>query len=160
EVSAKTIKNCWLHTKIISLRDNDRTPIIPISSTFVDNNEAVNEYLSVDPNDANDLQQVIDTLCIRHPMSLEDLLRAEEHEVLHQQFNEKDFVQAATEIEQVEDKVVTPSLTGKEQLNILRSALKIVDKRIDNGRVTMKFLCKLQSCICEEIRKEEAEIQI
>ncbi|CAG8536041.1 2341_t:CDS:2 [Dentiscutata heterogama] len=31
----------------------------------------------------------------------------------------------------------------EEQLNILRSALRIVDERIDDGRETMKSLCKL-----------------
>ncbi|CAG8539821.1 11231_t:CDS:2 [Racocetra persica] len=58
----KTIKNCWLHTRIISSRDNDGTSISPF--TFVDNNEAVNEYL----------------------------LKAKNHEELYQQFNEDDFV--------------------------------------------------------------------
>ncbi|CAG8815690.1 6391_t:CDS:2, partial [Cetraspora pellucida] len=88
---------------IVFLCDNDETPIS--SFTFVDNNKAVNECLSIDPNNVRKLQQ---------------------------QFNKKDFVQTATELEQVEDKSMIPSLTEKEQLNILYSVLKIVDKRIND----------------------------
>ena len=40
------------------------------------------------------------------------------------------------EMEQVENEFVAPPLTGEEQLNILRGALKIVDERIDDCRVT------------------------
>ncbi|CAG8723133.1 5719_t:CDS:1, partial [Cetraspora pellucida] len=65
-------------------------------------------------------------------MSLENLLEAEDHEELYQQFNKKDFVQTATKLEQVKDEVVISSLTRKKQLNILYSVLKIVYKRIDN----------------------------
>ncbi|CAG8590604.1 16636_t:CDS:2, partial [Dentiscutata heterogama] len=80
EVSTKTIKNCWFYTKIISPCNDNGTPITP---TFVNNNKAINKYLPIDPNDAKKLQQVINTLCVHNPMSLEDLLKAEEHEELH-----------------------------------------------------------------------------
>lgn len=63
-------------------------------------------------------------------------------------------------LEQVEDEIMIPPLTGKEQLDILRGALRIVDERIDDGGTTMKTLRKLQSRIREEVQKEEAEKQI
>ncbi|CAG8735262.1 4359_t:CDS:1, partial [Dentiscutata heterogama] len=66
----------------------------------------------------------------------------------------------AIEIEQVEDEFVAPLLIGEEQLNILHGALKIVDERIDDCEVTMKILCKLQTCIHEEVRKEKARKQV
>ncbi|CAG8717194.1 13695_t:CDS:2, partial [Dentiscutata heterogama] len=114
-VSIKTIKNCWLYTKIISPCDNNETSII--LSTYINNNEAINKYLPINPNDAKELQQVIDILCVCYPISLEDLLKAKEHE----------------------------------------GALKIVDKRINDSGVMIKSLYKLQACIHEEVRKEEAK---
>ncbi|CAG8639230.1 1052_t:CDS:1, partial [Racocetra persica] len=70
---------------------------------------------------------------------------------LHQQFNDDDFIQAATEIDYVENEVIIQPLTEREQLDILHSTLQIVDKRINNGEVTIKSLRKLQSHIREEI---------
>ncbi|CAG8484528.1 9092_t:CDS:2, partial [Cetraspora pellucida] len=125
-INTKTIKNCWLHIRIISLHDNDKTPISFL--TFVDNNKAINKYLSIDPNDARELQQVINML-------------------------------SATELEQVEDEVVISSLAKKEQLNILYSILKIVNKRINDSGITIKSLYKLQFCIYKEVQKEVTERQ-
>ncbi|CAG8460994.1 7946_t:CDS:2 [Cetraspora pellucida] len=70
---------------------------------------------------------------------------------VHQQFNDKDLIKAATEIKYIENEVVIEPLTGKEQLDILCNVLRIVDKRIDNSGVTMRSLCKLQLCIHEEV---------
>ena len=67
---------------------------------------------------------------------------------------------AATKIEQIENEVVISPLTGKEQLEILRNALRIVEERIDDGGITMRSLCKLQSRIREEVRKEETKNQV
>ncbi|CAG8595685.1 164_t:CDS:2, partial [Dentiscutata heterogama] len=67
---------------------------------------------------------------------------------------------AVESINNVEDEFVVPPLTGEEQLIILRSALRIVDERIDDGGVTMKTLRKLQTCIREEIRKEKVGKQV
>ncbi|CAG8601081.1 16730_t:CDS:1, partial [Dentiscutata heterogama] len=75
-------------------------------------------------------------------------------------FTDEDLIHTATEIEQIEDEFVVPPLTGEEQLNILHSALRIVDERIDDGGETIKSLCKLQSCIREEVRKEKAGKQV
>ncbi|CAG8528232.1 2397_t:CDS:2 [Racocetra fulgida] len=89
-------------------------------------------------------------LHIRNPMSIEDLLDFEEKRMdIHQQFNDNDFIQGAIEIEQVEN-----------ELDILRNALRIVDERIDDGGITIRSLHKLQSCIREEVRKEEAKKQV
>ncbi|CAG8748082.1 8285_t:CDS:1, partial [Racocetra fulgida] len=51
---------------------------------------------------------------------------------IHQQFNDEDLIQAATEIEHIENKIEIQPLTRKEQLEILRSALRIIDERIDD----------------------------
>ncbi|CAG8799022.1 34785_t:CDS:1, partial [Racocetra persica] len=53
KVFTKTIKNCWLHTKIIFSHDDDETPIS--FSTFVDNNKDINEYLPIDSNNTKEL---------------------------------------------------------------------------------------------------------
>ncbi|CAG8800784.1 18360_t:CDS:1, partial [Racocetra fulgida] len=99
-------------------------------------------------------------LYIRNPMSIEDLLDFEEERInIHQQFSDNDFIQGATEIEQVENEIMIQPLTRKEQLDILRNALRIVDERIDDGGITMRSLRKLQSRIHEDVRKEEAEKQ-
>ncbi|CAG8790951.1 16320_t:CDS:2, partial [Racocetra fulgida] len=94
-----------------------------------------------------ELQQTLDTLHIQKNMEI------------HQQFSDEDFIQAATEIEHIENEVTIQPLTGKEQLDILCGVLRIVDEKIDNCGVTMRSLCKLQMCIREEVRKEEAENQ-
>ncbi|CAG8849546.1 7365_t:CDS:1, partial [Racocetra persica] len=78
---------------------------------------------------------------------------------IHQQFNDDDFVQAATEIDHVENEVIIQPLIRQEQLEILHNALQIVDKKIDDGEITMKALYKLQTRIREEIQKEKAEKQ-
>ncbi|CAG8805869.1 23578_t:CDS:2, partial [Racocetra persica] len=125
--------------------------------------EDVKESLFVDPDDelaTIELQQTIDTLCIRNPIPIKDLLDLEKEKTeIHQQFNDDDFVQAATEIDYVENEVIIQPLTRQEQLEILRNALQIVDEKIDNSGITMKALCKLQIHIREEIRKEKAEKQ-
>ncbi|CAG8833820.1 20528_t:CDS:1, partial [Racocetra persica] len=79
------------------------------------------------------------------------LLEFEEKNMeIHLQFNDEDFIQAATEIEDEENEVTIQPVTRKEQLDILHGALRIVDERIDDGGVTMKSLHELQSCIREE----------
>ncbi|CAG8782211.1 11284_t:CDS:1, partial [Racocetra persica] len=93
-------------------------------------------------------------------MLIKDLLDLEEEKTeIHQQFNDNDFVQAATKIDHIENEVIIQPLTEQEQLEILRNALQIVDEKIDDGGITMKALRKLQTRIREEIRKEEAEKQ-
>ncbi|CAG8724729.1 1830_t:CDS:2 [Racocetra persica] len=76
-------------------------------------------------------------------------------------FTNEDLIQAAIEVEQVEEEFVMPPLTGEEQLNILRSALRIVDERIDNGGIIIKSLRKLQSCIREKVweKKDKKQVQ-
>ncbi|CAG8639194.1 21992_t:CDS:1, partial [Cetraspora pellucida] len=67
-------------------------------------------------------------------MAIEDLLNLEKENIeIHQQFNDDNFIQAATEIDHVENEIIIQPLTRKEQLNILHSALQIVDKRINNN---------------------------
>ncbi|CAG8482312.1 3924_t:CDS:2, partial [Dentiscutata heterogama] len=112
--------------------------------------ENVEKSLLVDPDNelaADELQQILDIF-------------EEEKIDIHQQFNDNDFIQGVTKIEQVENDVITQLLTRKEQLDILCNALKIVNKRNDDGEITMRSLYKLQSHIQEEVRKEEAEKQV
>ncbi|CAG8663587.1 2221_t:CDS:2, partial [Dentiscutata heterogama] len=54
------------------------------------------------------------------------------------QFDDKDFIEAAIEVEQIENEV----------------------ERIDDGGVTIRSLHKLQSHIREEVWKEETEKQV
>ncbi|CAG8535610.1 16326_t:CDS:2 [Dentiscutata heterogama] len=125
--------------------------------------EDIEENLLVDPNDeleVKELQQQIDALGVHNPMPVEDLLNIEEEREAHHQFTDEDLIQAATEIEQEKNKIVITPLTGKEQLRILCDALRIVDERIDDSRVTIKSLHKLQSHICEKVQKEKAEKQV
>ncbi|CAG8595448.1 15535_t:CDS:2 [Racocetra fulgida] len=126
--------------------------------------EDVEESIFVDLDDelaTEELQQTLNALHICNPMPIKDLLDLEEERTeIYQQFNDDNFVQAATEIDHVENEVIAQPLTGKEQLDILRNALQIVDERIDDGGVTMKSLRKLQSHIHEEVQKEEAEKQV
>ncbi|CAG8617462.1 10636_t:CDS:2, partial [Racocetra persica] len=75
-------------------------------------------------------------------------------------FTDEDLIQAAIEVKQVEEEFVIPTLTGEEQLNILRGALRIVNERIDDSGIIMKSLRKLQSCIREEVQKEKARKQV
>ncbi|CAG8833421.1 8691_t:CDS:2, partial [Cetraspora pellucida] len=112
---------CWFCTKVVSSRDESGVPVVP--PAIVESNDDVEENPPSDPNDeltVKALQQQID-------------------------FTNEDLIQAATEVKQVEEKFVMPSLTGEEQLNILHGALRIVDERIDDGGVTMKSLRKLQT---------------
>ncbi|CAG8763049.1 16622_t:CDS:1, partial [Dentiscutata heterogama] len=121
------------------------------------------ENLSIDPDNemaTKELQQAIDILHVRSPISIKDLLDLEKKVEVHQQFDDEDFIEAATEVEQIENEIVIPLLTGKEQLEILRNALRIVEERIEDGGVTMRSLRKLQSRIHEEVRKEETEKQV
>ncbi|CAG8811110.1 15019_t:CDS:1 [Cetraspora pellucida] len=161
EVSAETIRRCWFRTKVVSSCDESRVPVVP--PAIVESNDDVEENPPPDPNDeltVKALKQQIDVLHVRNPLSVEDLLTLEEEREAHHQFTDEDLIQAATEVEQVEEEFVMPSLTGEEQLNILRGALRIVDERIDDGGVTMKSLRKLQTCIREEVRKEKAGKQV
>ncbi|CAG8802910.1 15378_t:CDS:2 [Cetraspora pellucida] len=161
EVSAETIRRCWFCTKIVSPRDENGIPVIP--SIAVESINNVEESLPLDSNDqqaAKELQQQIDLLNLHNPMPIEDLLNLDEELEVHHLFTDEDLIQTATEIEQVEDEFVVLPLTGEEQLIILRSALRIVDERIDDGGVTMKTLRKLQTCIREEIRKEKVRKQV
>ncbi|CAG8766848.1 15621_t:CDS:1, partial [Racocetra fulgida] len=82
-----------------------------------------------------------------------------ERKNIHQQFDDNDLIQGATEIEQVENEVMIQLLNRKKQLDILCNALRIIDERIDDGGITMRSLHKLQLCICEEVQKEKAEKQ-
>ncbi|CAG8691172.1 9196_t:CDS:2, partial [Racocetra persica] len=107
----------------------------------------------LDPNNeltVKELQQQIDILSVQNPLSIEDLLNLKEEREAYYQFTDEDLIQAVMEVEPVEEEFVMPTLTGEEQLNILRSALRIVNERIDDGGITMKSLHKLQSCIREE----------
>ncbi|CAG8588624.1 19583_t:CDS:2 [Racocetra fulgida] len=161
EVSAETIRRCWFRTKIVSPRDENGIPVVP--PIAVESIDDVEENLPLDSNEqraAKELQQQIDILNLRNPMPIEDLLNLDEEQEVHHQFTDEDLIQTATEIEQVEDEFVAPPLTGEEQLNILRCALRIVDERIDDGGVTMKTLRKLQTCIREEVQKEKAGKQV
>ena len=158
EVSAETIKRCWFRTKVVSPRDENGVPIVPPIS-----DEGIDDVEETDPNDelaVKELQQQINILHVRNPMPIEDLLNLEEEQEVHHQFTDEDLIHTATEIEQIEDEFVVPSLTREEQLNILHSALRIVDERIEDGGVTMKSLRKLQTCIREEVRKEKASKQV
>ncbi|CAG8827096.1 16095_t:CDS:1, partial [Cetraspora pellucida] len=151
EVSTKTIRSCWLRTKTITSRDDNGVPIIP--PTVIEGTNDIEENPPVDPNDEliiKELQQQINMLQVRNPMPIEDLLNPEEEREIHQQFTDEDLIHGATEIEEAEDEFVMLPLTGEEQLNILRGALRIVDERVDDGGVTLKFLRKLQNCIREE----------
>ncbi|CAG8814041.1 8870_t:CDS:1, partial [Racocetra persica] len=76
------------------------------------------------------------------------------------QFNDEDFIKAATEVEQIKNEIVILPLTRKEQLEILCRTLRIVDERIDDIGVIMKFLHKLQLRIHKKVQKEEAEKQV
>ncbi|CAG8543158.1 18176_t:CDS:2, partial [Racocetra fulgida] len=109
----------------------DGTPIV--SSPLV---EDVEESPFVDPDNelaAEKLQQTLDMLHIHNPMSIEDLLDFEKEKIdIHQQFNDDDLIQGAIEIEHVENEIMIQPLTRKEQLEILRNALRIVDERIDD----------------------------
>ncbi|CAG8633108.1 14180_t:CDS:1, partial [Dentiscutata heterogama] len=144
--------------KIISLCNEDGVLIVP--PPLIEN---VEESLFFDHDNelaTKKLQQTLDALHICNPMAIEDLLNLEKKNIeIHQQFNDNDFIQAATEIDYIENKVIIQLLTRKEQLDILRNALQIVDERINDDGVTMKSLRKLQSCIREEVRKEEAKKQ-
>ncbi|CAG8516319.1 23218_t:CDS:2, partial [Racocetra persica] len=178
----KWIKVAWgeifLYVKIISPRDEDGMPIDPLPlyedkmsvvlPPFVKDVEDllvedVKENLFVDLDNElaiKELQQVLDILHLQNSISIKDLLNLEKEKIdTHQQFSDEDFIQTAIEVEQVENEIIIQPLTGKEQLDILRNALRIVDERIDDSGVIMKSLCKLQSYICGEVRKEEAEKQ-
>ncbi|CAG8817525.1 3565_t:CDS:2, partial [Racocetra fulgida] len=108
--------------------DEDRIPVVP--PPFVENVEDllvkdVKENPFVDPDNelaTKELQQVLDTLHLWNPISIKDLLN----------FDDEDFIQTAIEVEQVENEIITQPLTRKEQLDILRNALRIVDERIDD----------------------------
>ncbi|CAG8741521.1 485_t:CDS:1, partial [Racocetra fulgida] len=109
--------------------------VLVILSPLVEDME-VEESFFIDLDNksaAKELQQTLDALHIRNPMSIEELLDFEEEKIeIHQQFNDNDLIQAATEIEHAENEVIIQSLTGKEQLDILRNVLRIVDERIDD----------------------------
>ncbi|CAG8676501.1 26050_t:CDS:1, partial [Racocetra persica] len=99
-----------------------------------------------------ELQQQIDALRIHTPMSIKNWLNPEDEQEVHQQFANEDFVQDAIEIEQgEEEKILEPTLTAKEKLNVLHDAMKIVTEIVDNGRVTLRSFCKIQSHIRDEV---------
>ncbi|CAG8770954.1 6535_t:CDS:2, partial [Cetraspora pellucida] len=125
----KTIKNCWVHTKIISPHDESGMPIISESR-----NRNMRENL------------------------VEENLNLEGKENMHQQFTDDDFVQGAIEVEQGEEKkVVEPFLSPKEKLAILHEALKIVVEMVDDNRITMKSLHKIQTHIRKKVQREKNE---
>ncbi|CAG8442871.1 1321_t:CDS:2 [Dentiscutata heterogama] len=71
-----------------------------------------------------------------------------------------DFIQGAIEVEQgEEEEVVELSLTSKEKLAILREALKIVVKMVNDNEIIMKSLLKIQTRIREEVQREKNEKQ-
>ncbi|CAG8799278.1 29133_t:CDS:1, partial [Racocetra persica] len=161
EVSPETIRRCWFRTKVVSSHDENGVPVAP--HAIVESIDDVKENPSPDPNDeltVKELQQQIDVLPVRNPLSIEDLLNLEEEQEAHHQFTDEDLIQAAMEVKQVEEEFIMPTLTGEEQLNILHGALRIVDERINDGGVTIKSLHKLQSCIREKVRKEKAGKQV
>ncbi|CAG8750629.1 12330_t:CDS:2, partial [Racocetra persica] len=102
--------------------------------------EDVKKSIFVNPDDelaTEKLQQTLNALHIHNLIPIKDLLDFEKKRTeIHQQFNDDDFVEAATEIDHVEN------------------------KRINDSRVIIKFLHKLQSYIHEKVQKEEAEKQI
>ena len=100
-------------------------------------------------------------LHVRTPISVKNWLNPEGEEDVHQQFTDDDFVQGAIEVKQgEEEEVVEPSLTPKEKLVILREALKIVVKMVNDNGITMKSLRKIQTRICEEVQREKNEKQV
>ncbi|CAG8589167.1 9121_t:CDS:2 [Racocetra fulgida] len=117
--------------KIVSSCDEDGAPVV--SPSFV---EDVEKTPFVDPDNelaAKKLQQTLDTLYVHNPIPIKDLLELEEKIEIHQEFNDESFIQAATEIKNAENEITVQPLTRKEQLDILHGALRIVDKRIDDG---------------------------
>ncbi|CAG8550464.1 3363_t:CDS:2 [Scutellospora calospora] len=107
--------------KIISPHDKDSvlvvSPLLPPLIEDIEENIFIN---SDDELTTEKLQQTLNVLYIHNPMPIKDLLDLEEEKAeIHQQFNDDNF------------------------LDILRNALQIVDKRIDDSEVTMKSLCKL-----------------
>ncbi|CAG8850848.1 36637_t:CDS:1, partial [Racocetra persica] len=150
-VSTKTIKHCWSHTKIVSLCDKAGMPIStpPVTNNLENPNEELDKELGEELG--KELQQQIDALCIRTPMSIKNWLNPEDEQEVHQQFANEDFVQGAIEIEQrEEEKILEPTLTAKEKLNVLRDAMKIVTDIVDDGGVILRSLRKIQSHIHDE----------
>ena len=95
-------------------------------------------------------------------MAIKDLVNPEDEVKVHQEFTDEDLIQSGIEAEEAEEEEgeAESTMTGKEQLAVLRDVLKIVDEKIDDNGVTMRSLRKLQSRIREEVRKEEAEKQV
>ncbi|CAG8796765.1 5814_t:CDS:2, partial [Cetraspora pellucida] len=108
KVSDEMIQRCWFYTKIISSCDESGISVVfPIAVESIDN---VKENLPLNSNDQQTEQEV------------------------YYQFTDKNLIQTAIKIEQVENEFVALPLTGEKQLNILHSALRIVDERIYDGR--------------------------
>ncbi|CAG8686848.1 10599_t:CDS:2, partial [Dentiscutata heterogama] len=141
QVSVETIKNCWAYTKIGSPRNKTGMPIIfSLSIVYIENAE---ENISVKTN-----------------VDVEDNENKSKKKV-HQQFTNDNFVQGIIEIEQVEEEeAIELFLISKEQLNILREALKIVVEMVEDNRAMIRFLHKVQAHIHEEIRKEKNKKQV
>ncbi|CAG8602692.1 10234_t:CDS:2 [Racocetra fulgida] len=124
--------------KIVSSRDEDGVLVVPPPSPPLIKNVEKTLFFDYDNELATkELQQTLDALHVRNLMPIENLLNLEKENVeIHQQFNDDDFIQAATKIDHIENEVIIQPLTGREQLDILRSALQIVDEKIDNASIT------------------------
>jgi len=159
EVTPETIKNCWNHTNILSSSNGVETSAAEDPSPTRDDTPILSaEEAAVE----NELTTQMRTLRVQDPMAIKDLVNPEDEEKVHQEFTDEDLIQSGIEAEEAEEEggEAEPTMTGKEQLAVLRDALKIVDEKIDDNGVTMRSLRKLQSRIREEVRKEEAEKQI
>ncbi|CAG8748563.1 1084_t:CDS:2, partial [Dentiscutata heterogama] len=103
----KWTKIAWSEVlaEVVSPHDENSVPIVPPIS-----DESIHDVEKTDPNDelaVKKLQQQINILYIHNPILIKDLLNLEEKQ--------------------------RSTLSWKEQLNILYSALRIVDKRIEDG---------------------------
>jgi len=158
-VTPETIKNCWNHTNILSSSNGVETSAVKDPSPTRDDTPILSaEEAAVE----NELTTQMRTLRVQDPMAIKDLVNPEDEEKVHQEFTDEDLIQSGIEAEEAEEEEgeAESTMTGKEQLAVLRDVLKIVDEKIDDNGVTMRSLRKLQSRIREEVRKEEAEKQV
>ncbi|CAG8751659.1 4967_t:CDS:2, partial [Racocetra fulgida] len=111
---AETIKHCWVHTKILTPRDEAgiSIPDPPITNDLESIKENPTEKL------VKELQQQIDTLNICTLISVKNWLNSE----------------GVVEVEQrkEEEEIIEPTLTTKKKLAVLHNALKIVTEMVNN----------------------------
>ncbi|CAG8787055.1 14448_t:CDS:1, partial [Acaulospora morrowiae] len=90
EISAKIIQNCWIHTKIILLRNETGILItVPINVNDIKNTkENLTEELII-----KELQKQIDLLCVYTSIPIKNWINSEDEQKIHQQFTNDDFIQ-------------------------------------------------------------------